>query len=145
MLSAISTGLEKYGALRLFLKKQVAVVETTKYSERIKSFTDRGYIVIGQSVFQGTWEPRYLAVQAARQYGADVVVITSKQESELIKNGIVPTVQPNFAAYSGNVGGRSFHGSAAGVSTGYANYLYTEKIYKQRASFLKLPKNKERK
>lgn len=57
----------------------------TKYSERIKSFTDQGYIVIGQSVFQGTWEPRYLAVQAARQYGADIVVITSKQESELIK------------------------------------------------------------
>ncbi len=124
-------------------KKQVAIIETTKYSERIKSFTDQGYIVIGQSVFQGTWEPRYSAVQAARQYGADIVVITSKQESELIKNGIVPMAQPNVAVYSGNVGGRSFHGSAAGVSTGYVNYQYKEKIYKQRASFLKLLKGKE--
>lgn len=127
----------------IFPEKQVVVVETTKYSERIKSFTDQGYIVIGQSVFQGTWEPRYLAVQAARQYGADIVVITSKQESELIKNGIVPMAQPNVAVYSGNVGGRSFHGSAAGVSTGYVNYQYKEKIYKQRASFLKLLKGKE--
>ena len=127
----------------VFPEKQVVVVETTKYFERIKSFTDQGYIVIGQSVFQGTWEPRYLAVQAARQYGADIVVITSKQESELIKSGIVPMAQPNVAVYSGNVGGRSFHGSAAGVSTGYVNYQYKEKIYKQRASFLKLLKGKE--
>lgn len=128
----------RHSNVNVLPKKQVIVTETTEYPERIK-----GYIVIGQSVFQGTWEPRYLAVQAARQYGADVVVIISKQEGELIKNGVVPMAQPNVAFYSGNVGGQSFHGSAAGVSTGYVNYQYKEKIYKQRASFLKLSKGKE--
>lgn len=73
-------------------KKDVIIIETTNYAQRIKTYTDQGYVVIGQSVFMGKWEPRYLAVQ---------------------------------------------NGTAVGMSTGYVNQMYKEKIYKQKASFLK--------
>ena len=85
----------------------------------------------------GKWEPRYLAVQTARQYGADIVVITSQLQSELLKNGFVPMPQTNVSVYSGNIAGQSVNGTAVGMSTGYVNQMYKEKIYKQKASFLK--------
>ena len=118
-------------------KKDVIIIETTNYAQRIKTYTDQGYVVIGQSVFMGKWEPRYLAVQTARQYGADIVVITSQLQSELLKNGFVPMPQTNVSAYSGNIAGQSVNGTAVGMSTGYVNQMYKEKIYKQKASFLK--------
>ena len=127
----------------VFSKKKPAVIETTRDAERIKSFTDKGYIVIGQAVFQGKWEPRYLAVKAARQNGADVVVITSKQTDERTKNAIVPVVQPNVSFSSGNVGRQSFQGTSVGVSTGHVNLQYVEKIYKQKAYFLKQVEEKK--
>lgn len=118
---------------RVLTKTEVKVIETLRYQEKIKSLTDQGYVIVGTSMFKGGWEPRYLAVEAAMQYGATVVVITSKTVGSVTQNYNVTVPRENVGVYRGSNGS---HGTFIGVSAQNVSGSYSFDLLEQKATFL---------
>ena len=114
----------------------VKIIETQNYDEKIKKYTNKGYKIVGTSLFKGKWEPRYLAVEAAKKYGANIVITTSKETEQLNETYSTISPQPNVSYASGNVGGQNFNGTSVGMTAAQQLHSITHKIYEQKATFL---------
>lgn len=125
---------------RVLTKTEVKVIETLRYQEKIKSLTDQGYVIVGTSMFKGGWEPRYLAVEAAMQYGATVVVITSKTVGRVTQNYNVTVPRENVGVYRGSNGS---HGTFIGVSAQNVSGSYSFDLLEQKATFLAKKDNEQ--
>ena len=131
---------EDFVASQKISNADVRIVETSNYQEKIKSYTDKGYIVIGTALFKGIWEPRAHAVQTAQEYGATVVVIQSVSVGTNTSIYSTPVVQPQVGVYSDGRNTAVVHG----VSTGTAVHSSTVEIFEQRATFLALKQEENR-
>ena len=112
----------------------VTVIETADFQEKIKSYTDKGYVVIGTSLLKGIWEPRVNAVRTAQKFGATVVITHSVpvEKSTSIHSTSVPQVNVGMYANGKNMT------VASNVSTGTVIQSTTNVIFEQRAAFLAL-------
>ncbi|MBO4643643.1 MAG: hypothetical protein J5716_03425 [Alphaproteobacteria bacterium] len=125
---------ENFTPTKIIGNTDVTIVETSNYQEKIKSYTDKGYIIIGTALFKGIWEPRAHAVQTAQQFGATVVVIHSVPVGTNTNIYSVPVLQPHVGVYSNGRKTTVVHG----VSTGTAVRSSQSTIFEQRATFLAL-------
>ena len=131
---------EDFSSTKVIGNTDVTIVETSNYQEKIKSYTDKGYIVIGTALFKGIWEPRAHAVQVAQKYGATVVVIHSVSVGTNTSIYSTPVLQPQVGVYSNGRNTAVVHG----VSTGTAVHSSTQEIFEQRATFLALRQEENR-
>lgn len=117
-------------------EQDVLVIETDNYENTVKSFKDKGYVIIGTTLFKDKWIPRYLAVETAMEYGATVVITTSK----FVENGVETYrssfVQPTVGFYSANIGGQTMTGTSVGMTTGTSLGINSYSIFEQKAAFL---------
>lgn len=116
--------------------KEIRLIETQEPEEKIKKYKKQGFVVLGFSEFEGEWEPRYRAIELAKEKKACLVILSSSLTQTEEREFTVPIPQAGYSHHSGQVGNISYSGNTASVSTAYVNQRYHVKYFNQEAVFL---------
>lgn len=116
--------------------KDIRLIETTEPEEKIKKYEKQGFVVLGFSEFESEWEPRYRAIEFAKEKKACLVILSSVLTKTEIREFTMPIPQTSYSYSSGKIGNIDFRGNTTSVSTSYVNQRYNASIFKQRAVFL---------
>ena len=91
------------------------LIETGKLGASLIIYRDEGFVLIGESYFEGDWESRTKAIDHAKDIGAEVILISSEYlgDKEKTYSSSIP------------VNSTSYHSGAMTTSDGYVNYSGT--------------------
>lgn len=118
------------------------VVETLDLQARVEWFESNGYVVVGESSFEGAWESRAKAIDHAKDVGADLIVTESDYvgSDDQRYSFSVPTSNTSYvsgSAYTSN-GYAGYSGTVTTYGSTQVSGSYKVGRFRQKAVFLKM-------
>lgn len=108
------------------------------YLDEVQLWRNKGYEIIGTSSFYGLWSSRTKAIDVARKYGAEVVLVYYKLEKEKKEETTFIVPQTSSTYHNGSIYGYGNTATYSGYSTsvsyvpmtiGYTNRYFTQKAF----------------
>lgn len=117
------------------------VVETLDLQARVEWFQSSGYVVIGESSFEGDWESRTKAIDHAKDVGADLIVTESHYvgSEDREYSFSIPTSNTSYvsgSSYTSN-GYASYSGTVTTYGSKQVSGSYKVGRFRQKAVFLR--------
>ncbi len=118
--------------------EHVRIVETSDLKNKVKKYKNKEYSVIGFTIFKGEWQARSLAIDAAKEKNACLVVIESSLSGTEERNYVSAIPHSGYARHSDGTSSKYTYYS-------YINGKYYVNIYEQKAVFMSKIEKKDKK
>ena len=160
-----SEGLSKNDYIPLKENERILLIETHNLEQKLNEYKNKGYVLIGSSVFEGVWYPQYHALKTAKEKGASVILLFSVHQGDVKQQYVIPYQRANTVYHHGNIssnyytsgsvnaydgmnylgranynsstyGSSTYSGTSTYYTTEYLHGSYKTSYYKQTALFL---------
>ncbi|GFO73342.1 hypothetical protein BJAS_P4099 [Bathymodiolus japonicus methanotrophic gill symbiont] len=113
------------------------LIETNDINKKVADYKNRNYVVLGDSKFDGEWEARTKAIDLANKIGASIIIIQSKEISDISHRYSISVPTSNTSYHSGSVStGISYTGTSTTHGSLEIQGEYTVREYRQKAVFM---------
>lgn len=139
--------------------KEIKLIETTDLKNRVLEYKEKGYMILGVAHLTGEWKNRTYALKAAKEKGANLVILSSHFTGAQKHSYVAAIPQTQTTYHQGNIqtssyttghiggynginysatttGNASYSGTSTTIGTSYFQASYETALFDQTAIFL---------